>query len=126
MLAEIRRANMGMKAMKTAIGRAKMDHQGGSEMQQENDHHQADHDDFFQKCPLQVFDGQANQLRTIVGGNDLYPLRQAGRISSILALTASMTLRAFSPKRITMTPPATSPRPSNSTIPRRMSDPRTT
>jgi hypothetical protein len=37
-----------------------------------------------------------------------------------------MTLRAFSPKRITMTPPATSPRPSNSTIPRRMSEPSTT
>ena len=40
-----------------------------------------------------------------------------------LALTASMVVRAFLPERITTTPPATSPSPSSSAIPWRISGP---
>ena len=43
-----------------------------------------------------------------------------------LALTPSITFRAFSPKRMTMMPPTASPFPSSSATPRRMSGPRRT
>src|SRR5205823_4304530 len=43
--------------------------------------------------------------------------------SRSLAFTRSITPRAFSPKRMTMMPPTTSPLPSSSATPRRMSGP---
>ncbi len=47
-------------------------------------------------------------------------------ISPILAFTRSMTSRAFCPWRMMTIPETTSPSPSNSATPLRMSGPRTT
>ena len=46
--------------------------------------------------------------------------------SSSLVFTRSMTFRAFSPWRMTTMPPTTSPWPSRSVSPRRISGPRVT
>ena len=54
------------------------------------------------------------------------PSGSDGLTSSSRCLTRSMTARAFSPWRITTTPPATSPLPSRSLTPRRISGPSAT
>ena len=54
------------------------------------------------------------------------PFGSDGFSSSSFAFTRSMTLRAFSPWRITMMPPTTSPWPSRSATPRRISGPSAT
>ncbi|MBS1111681.1 MAG: hypothetical protein H6Q88_3673, partial [Anaeromyxobacteraceae bacterium] len=54
------------------------------------------------------------------------PSGSEGPISASLAFTRSITLRAFSPWRITTIPPTTSPCPSMSATPRRISGPSAT
>ncbi len=54
------------------------------------------------------------------------PFGSEGFSSSSFALTRSMTLSAFSPGRITTMPPTTSPSPSRSAMPRRISGPSAT
>ena len=54
------------------------------------------------------------------------PAGSDGRSSSSLAFTRSITLSAFSPWRITTMPPTTSPCPSMSATPRRISGPSAT
>ena len=51
------------------------------------------------------------------------PGGRLGASCANFSLTASMVARAFFPERITTTPPATSPSPSNSAMPRRISGP---
>ena len=54
------------------------------------------------------------------------PSGRDGPSSASLVFTRSMTLRAFSPWRITTIPPTTSPWPSRSATPRRISGPSAT
>ncbi len=54
------------------------------------------------------------------------PLGSVGPMSVILCLTRSITFCASSPKRMMTTPPTTSPWPSSSATPRRMSGPKVT
>ena len=51
------------------------------------------------------------------------PAAGSASASASFALTASMVSSAFLPERMTMTPPATSPSPSSSAMPRRISGP---
>ena len=51
------------------------------------------------------------------------PFGSDGSMSFSFCFTRSMTLRAFSPLRITTMPPTTSPLPSRSATPRRISGP---
>ncbi len=53
-------------------------HEGRAEVEQEDDHHQADHDDLLDQRALQVFDGGPDQLRAVVGRDDPDALRQPG------------------------------------------------
>ena len=52
-------------------------HEGGAEMKEEKNHHQADHHDLLDQRLLEVFDGKEDQLGTVVGGNDPDAFRQA-------------------------------------------------
>src|ERR1035437_1592071 len=49
---------------------------GTREVPQENEDHQADNDELFQQGVLQVVDGAVDQIRTIIGSNDLQSFRQ--------------------------------------------------
>ena len=104
-------------------GQGENRHEGGAKMEKKDDDDEADDDHLFDQRFLQALDRKVDQLRSIVGGNDLDPLWEARLISLIFSFTRSMTSRAFSPKRITTIPPTTSPLPSSSTIPLRISDP---
>ncbi len=70
-------------------------------------------------------DSRIRSLRSYTGMT-LTPFGSAGSISFSLALIRSMTVSAFSPKRMTTIPPTTSPSPFKSARPRRMSGPNRT
>ena len=84
---------------------------------------QRDDDEFLDQSVAQRRDRSVNQLRSVIGRNDLDASREACCRVAIFALTASIVSSAFLPARMTMTPPTASPLPSSSEIPRRSSGP---
>ena len=115
---------MTMNAASTPIGKRHHRDQRRAQVEQEDRADQRDDDELLDELGAQVVDGAVDQLRAVVGRHDL-DARAAGWASSVssLALTASMVVRAFLPERMTTTPPATSPWPSSSAMPRRSSGP---
>ena len=95
-----------------------------AQVEQEHRADQRDDDELLDQLGAQVVDGAVDELGAVVGLDHL-DARAAGWASALssLALTASMVVRAFLPERMTTTPPATSPWPSSSAMPRRISGP---
>ena|SRR6516162_8714838 len=84
---------------------------------QEEDTKKGPNNAFLDQLFPQCVDGAVNQGAAVVSRNDANPGGNELRTSSSFFLTPSMTLSAFSPYRITTTPPTTSPLPSNSVTP---------
>ncbi len=102
------------------------DERAGDVPEEEEDH-EADGEQDLEERRLQVADGPVDEVGPVIDRDDLDPGGQARpRPRSILALTRSMTSRAFWPCRMTTMPETTSPWPSSSATPRRMSGPRAT
>jgi hypothetical protein len=100
------------------------DHQRRAQVQQEHRDHQGDDDHFLAQLLAEVGDGAVDDAGTVIGGDDLDALGQPGlqRLEPVLDV-ADYLWRAFSPQRMTMTPPTASPSPLNSPTPRRSAGP---
>ena len=70
-----------------------------ADMQQENDADQRNNGAFFQERMLQGVDRRINQVRAVVDGHDVRPLRQARGQFGMRRFTLLITSSAFSPKR---------------------------
>ena len=90
---------------------------------QEQGADRGDDDKLFQQLVAEVVDGAVDKLAAVVGGDHFNPFRQAALQRRQLRFDRRITSRAFLPERRITTPPATSPSPLSSAIPRRISGP---
>ena len=98
-------------------------HERRAHVKQEHEAHERDDDELLDQRAREVVDGALDELRAVVGLDDFDARRQPGLSDASFALTASIVSSAFLPERMTMMPPATSPSPSSSAMPRRISGP---
>ena len=116
---------MQINDMMIATGSVQDDDQRAGQMKQKDQTDNADRNGQLDDFIFERGDGTMNQVGAVIGRDNFHAFGKAGLVMSLLifALTRSMTLRTFSPKRTITIPPATSPLPSRSASPRRISGP---